>query len=279
MVLLYLTFLQVPISSLMATAGGGRFLLTLLVVNFVVVPLVVAAMVPFLPGITDIRLGVLLVLLCPCIDYVVTFSALAGGDHRRLLAATPIMLVVQMLLLPVYLRIFLGDGAGDVIDVGPFITAFVTIIVVPLALAWVTQVSAARFSAARSCAQEASRWMVPAMMAVLGVVVASQLPLVTGHLGEVAAVVPFYLVFLVVMAPVGIVVSRFARLDRPQTIAATFSGATRNSLVVLPLALAIPGPTPLAAAAVVTQTIVEVIAMVFYVRLIPRLTAVGRGSR
>lgn len=44
-----------------------------------------------------------LVLLTPCIDYVVTFSHLGRADARLLLAATPTLLVVQMLLLPAHL--------------------------------------------------------------------------------------------------------------------------------------------------------------------------------
>lgn len=50
-----------------------------------------------------------------------------------------------------------------------------------------------------------------------------------------------------------------------------FTGATRNSLVVLPLALALPDALAVAAAVVVTQTLVEVIGMVVYVRAVPRL--------
>lgn len=59
--------------------------------------------------------------------------------------------------------------------------------------------------------------------------------------------------------------------DVPASRAVAFSGATRNSLVVLPLALALPTGYELAAAAVVTQTLVEVVGMVVYVRAIPRL--------
>ena len=60
-------------------------------------------------------------------------------------------------------------------------------------------------------------------------------------------------------------------LDVPAGRAIVFTGATRNSLVVLPLALALPDRLAVAAAVVVTQTLVEVIGMVTYVRLIPRL--------
>ncbi len=51
-----------------------------------------------------------------------------------------------------------------------------------------------------------------------------------------------------------------------------FSAATRNSLVVLPLALALPAPLGIAPLAVVTQTLVELVAMVVLVRLVPMLT-------
>ena len=61
------------------------------------------------------------------------------------------------------------------------------------------------------------------------------------------------------------------RADTPGRRALVFSGATRNSLVVLPLALALPAGYELAAAVVVTQTLVEVVGMVVYVRVIPNL--------
>ena len=48
--LLYVTFLQVPAAELMRSLRAGRFLAAALVVNFVVVPLVVAAMFGFLPA-------------------------------------------------------------------------------------------------------------------------------------------------------------------------------------------------------------------------------------
>ncbi len=47
-----------------------------------------------------VRLGVLLVLLTPCIDYVARFLTLGRADAKLLLAATPALLLPQMALLP-----------------------------------------------------------------------------------------------------------------------------------------------------------------------------------
>ena len=80
-----------------------------------------------------------------------------------------------------------------------------------------------------------------------------------------------YAAFLVVMPLAGKAVAGLLRLDVPASRAVAFSGATRNSLVVLPLALALPTGYELAAAAVVAQTLVEMVGMVVYVRAIPRL--------
>src|SRR3546814_4914861 len=86
-----------------------------------------------------LRLGVLLVLLTPCIDYVVTFAHLGRADSRLLLAATPILLIVQMIALPFYLGFLLGDDAASLVQAGPFVHAFVWLIAIPLALAILLQ--------------------------------------------------------------------------------------------------------------------------------------------
>mgnify|MGYP003350326503 CR=1 FL=1 len=63
------------------------------------------------------------------------------------------------------------------------------------------------------------------------------------------------------------------RLDEAAAAAraTVFSGATRNSLVVLPLALALPAPLGLASTVVVAQTLVEVVGMIVLVLVVPRL--------
>ncbi|MFG2683083.1 arsenic resistance protein [Streptomyces sp. NPDC048392] len=276
--LLFVTFLQVPAAELRRSMRDGRFLSAAVVVNFVVVPLVVAAMFVFLPADQAVRLGVLLVLLCPCVDYVIVFSGLAGGSSRRLLAATPVLLVAQMLLLPGFLYLFMGSELADIVEIGPFVEAFIVLIVIPLALAWGLQAWAARRPAGQKVSDAATTTMVPLMAATLLVVVASQVPKLGDRLADVAVVVPFYAAFLVVMAFAGKTVARLFRLDPPASRAIVFTGSTRNSLVVLPLALALPGDLAVAAVVVVTQTLVEVLGMVAYVRIVPRLVPASQPA-
>ncbi len=68
------------------------------------------------------------------------------------------------------------------------------------------------------------------------------------------------------------IVSRIFRLDTGAGRALIFSAGTRNSLVVLPFALALPEPlNGLVAAVIVTQTIVELIGELIYIRLVPKV--------
>ena len=277
-VLLYATFLQVPFSELRSAAASGRFLAAMLVLNFAFVPVVVFLLSRFVASEPAVLLGVLLVLLTPCIDYVIVFSGLGGSDERKVLAATPVLMAAQIVTLPLYLWLFMGSEVLAVFSAGPFLEAFLLLIVLPLGLAIGTQYLKVRNSAAGS---GEALWLargwdsamgyvpVPFLALTLLAVVASQTPKLEGAFDQVVGVVPIYVAFLVVMALVGRLTARLFSLEVQTGRALIFTGATRNSLVVLPLALALPESYALTPAIVVTQTLVELVGMLLYIRLVP----------
>lgn len=287
--LLLATFLAVPFAALGAGLRDGRFLGALLVLNFVVVPAVVFGLSRFVAHDDALLVGVLLVLLAPCVDYVIAFTALAGGAAERLLAAAPLLMLVQLVVLPVLLRVVAGEAAVAAVDVGPFVRALVLLILAPLALAALLQWGTARGRGgvrrtAAGVVRGCTAAMVPLMVVTLFTVVASQIRGVGERLPALAAVVPLFAAFAAVMVALGVVAARWARLDVPAGRALVFSGATRNSLVVLPLALALPASLDPAPLVVVTQTLVELVGMVGLVRLVPRLLplhgqSAGAGAR
>ncbi len=273
--MLFVTFLQVPLADLRQAFSRVRFLAVLLVTNFLVVPAIVAALVQFLPADPMLRLGVLLVLLTPCIDYVVTFSHLGRADSRLLLASTPALLIVQMVLLPGYLALFLGSEAAALVQVGPFVHAFVWLIVVPLTLAVFVQLWAGRSAVAARISAALGLLPVPATAVVLFVVVAAVVPQLGPALDDALRVLPIYVAFAVVAPVAGWATARMFRLNVPSARSVAFSAATRNSLVVLPLALSVPDALPVLPAIIVTQTLVELVSELIYVRVAPKL---GRWS-
>lgn len=271
MLLLFATFLSVPLIELGQAFRDRRFLGTVLVANFAIVPLLAWALSRFVADDQGLLLGVLLVLLTPCIDYVIVFTGLAGGAHAKLLAAAPLLMLLQLALLPLYLFVFAGREVVGVIDVAPFVEAFVLLIVVPLAAATAVQALARRHQSGRAIEGAMARAMVPLMMITLATVIGSQIAAVGSQIGTLARLLPLYTGFVVGAVLIGAVASRATRLDTPSTRAMMFSVSTRNSLVVLPLALALPDAFAIAPLAVVTQTLVELIAMVILVRIVPAI--------
>ncbi len=281
--LLYATFLGIPFARVGRSFRDWRFLGTILAVNFLLVPPITWLLTRIVAHDQVLLVGVLFVLLTPCIDYVLVFAGLAGADVHRLLAATPLLMAAQVALLPLYLWLFVGSEFVAAVELEPFVEAFVLLIALPLAAAALTQFVAGRgeptraaragrvSGVGRAVEQGATAAMVPLMVATLALVVASQISAVSERLGALLLVVPVYVVFAMVMVPVGMAAGRLAGLDVPGRRAIAFSGATRNSLVVLPLVLALPAAFDLAALVVVTQTLVELVAMVVLVRLVPRL--------
>ncbi|MBS1096483.1 arsenic resistance protein [Gluconobacter sphaericus] len=271
--MLFVTFLQIPLTELGHAFRRVRFLAALLVTNFVAVPALVALLLPFAPADGMIRLGILMVLLCPCIDWVVTFAQMGRADAALLLASTPVLLVVQMAMLPLWLRLFLDDGVSRLVQVGPFLHAFLWLIVIPLCLAWFVQFGAQRSSVVEWGASVLGLLPVPVTALVLFIVIAAMLPQLVHETSIALHVVPIYAAFAVFAPFLGWGISKLFRLEAPAGRALAFSGATRNSLVVLPLALAVSGAAPLLPAVIVTQTLVELASALLFIRVMPRLGA------
>lgn len=271
-VLMYAMFLQIPFLQLRQGLANKRFMAALLIANFVLIPLLVWGLTRGLSERPALLIGALLVLLTPCIDYVVVFTHIGKGDARLTLAATPVLLLLQLALLPLYLAVLPGVEATVAIPIGPFVEAFLLLIVVPLLLAVLTSAGARRSRLVERW-NDAWAWMpVPAMAAVLIVVIGSQIAFVAQELEQLLPVVPVYLGFMLLAPMVGALTAWVFRLPASTARSVTFSSATRNSLVVLPLALALPADIrALAAAAVITQTLIELVCELIYIRVIPAL--------
>ncbi|KFI25499.1 MULTISPECIES: arsenic resistance protein [Haematobacter] len=268
--MLFVTFLQVPLPDIGRGFREMRFLCALLAGNFIAVPVLVFLLLQLAIDDALLRLGILMVLLTPCIDYVITFAHLGRADARLLLSSTPLLLVVQMALLPIFLGLFLGSEAADLVHVGPFIHAFVWLIAVPLMCAGAVQLWAARHAAGRRVSDGLGVLPVPATAVVLFLVVAATVPVLGAASRHALSALPIFIAFAVLAPFIGWGAARIFVLQPAAGRAVSFSIATRNSLVVLPLALAVPGAIPVLPAVIVTQTLVELVAELIYIRVLPR---------
>lgn len=157
-ILLFVTFLQVPAAEITRGLKSRRFIAALIVGNFIFIPIVVSAIFIIFHFMQQlaVRNGLLLVdnnvselgyiafilLLAPCIDYVVSFCRNAQGDSARLSASLPILLFIQLIILFILLNVFAGKlhiETTGISHLGSIIHNFGITLLLPLALAWLLQ--------------------------------------------------------------------------------------------------------------------------------------------
>lgn len=266
--LLYATFTELPLSSVPSALRDTRFLVTALVGNFVLVPLLVWGLVQLAPPDPAVRLGLLLVLLVPCTDWFITFAQLGRGDTARATALTPVTLVLQLVLLPGYLWLLGGTSVTGVFGPAQVWPALL-VLLGPLAAAAVTRRWAAGSPGGSRLVERLGVAPVPLLTVVILLVGLSHAEQVAGArtlLPTVALVAGLYLLGALVLA---LLLARAARLPVEQGRTLAFSLGTRNSFIVLPFALALPAGWEAAALVVVLQSIVELLGMIALVRLVP----------
>lgn len=157
-ILLFVTFLQVPAAEITRGLKSRRFIAALIVGNFIFIPIVVSAIFIIFLFMQQLAVqnGLLLadnngpelgyiafiLLLAPCIDYVVSFCRNAQGDSARLSASLPLLLFIQLIVLFILLNVFAGKlhiATTGISHLGSIIHNFGITLLLPLALAWLLQ--------------------------------------------------------------------------------------------------------------------------------------------
>lgn len=268
------------IDALATAVAHRRFLLTALGANFVVVPLVVWALLPIVGDDPAVRLGVVIVLVVPCTDWFITFARLGGGDTALAVIVTPVNLLLQLVLLPLYVRLLAGEAVDSLVDRGAVLTSFVILVVVPFAAATLCRSVAGRLDRTDQI-DRAGPSAVPLVASVVFLVTATNAQLVVDEIASLRSVVVVFVVYGVAVTLLATVAANVVRLDHRSARTLLFSVATRNSFVVLPVALALDDRFRITALVVLVQSLVELLVVVLLLRIAPLLLPAAvrdRGS-
>lgn len=269
-VLLYTTFTQVPLAHLRAAFADVRFMAAAVVGNFMLLPIVVGGLMLLMPDDPAIRLGVLLVLLVPCTDWFITFTHLGGGDTRLAIAFSPISLLLQIILLPVYLWLFLGGDLVVTLARGEMLMVFAGLILLPLFAAYVTEKWVERGDNRSNLLNRLAWFPVPLLAIVVFSIAATQVNLIMATTFILGWLLLIFAAFLIIAGWMARLLASWFVLLPLQGRALAFSLGTRNSFVVLPLALALPSPYELAVVVIVFQSLVELLGMIVYLWVVPK---------
>lgn len=136
--MLYITFLQVPLEKAKQAFKNAKFTSVTLVINFIVTPLFAWLLATFfLVNQPALYIGFIMLMVTPCTDWYLIFTGIAKGNVALSTAILPVNLILQIILLPFYLLIF--GGTTGTIELSFLVESVLIVLLLPLLLAIATR--------------------------------------------------------------------------------------------------------------------------------------------
>lgn len=139
--MMYPAMTNVRLGEVGAAFRSPRQLAVVLAFNYLVAPFLMFGLANVFVGDPELRSGLVLYGLAPCIAMVIIFTFLAKGNTPMALVFVALNSVVQMLLIPVYARLLSGDVRFDVWVVAESVVLYLGL---PLALGIATRMAVVR---------------------------------------------------------------------------------------------------------------------------------------
>jgi ACR3 family arsenite transporter len=271
-VVIFLVALSLPLLSIGRFVGNGRVWRALLIINLVAVPLLAFVLSRILWRSPDLQLGLLLALLAPGVALSIPIIRRAGGDVESVLGITPLLLLGQLLVVPP-LAIVLTGGLFSLTDISHTLVPIALVIVLPVALAAVFQ--AAERRSGDVLAQPRRRltaWTGVVAGVAFFVTAWSEASTRLERVMELSWLVPLTIAFLVLMAPIALLVAGLAGVDADKRRAILISAVGRGGMVITPITLALETDFwSMVALAVMTQASVEALGLMVYRSISPEI--------
>ncbi|MFD0559008.1 ACR3 family arsenite efflux pump ArsB [Stackebrandtia endophytica] len=282
LVMLAAVFVQMNAAEVGAVRRAKTLVAISLVVNFVVVPALAWALGQgLLGGQPDVRIGLLLLLVTPCTDWYLVFTAIARGHTGIAAALLPVNLILQLLLLPVYVLLLGGQAA--MVDVGTLAESVLLVLVVPLVIALLLRWTSARFKGidwrTRHVVRPAGNLVLPLLYVAVFAMFAWQARTVLDHGSALLTLLPPLLIFFTVVPLLSTLAAKLFRLPAAERVTLVMTTTARNSPIALAIAVAAFPDRPLIAVALVVGPLLELPVLALLSQLIRVRTTAPESER
>ncbi len=242
--------------------------------NYVIVPLFAWSLGwLLLRNYPDLWAGVILYTLTPCIGWYLIFIDLAKGNMEWGLAMLPIDIVLQLLLLPIYLWLLIGNVVP--IDITTLIRSVAAFLVLPFAAAYATRTLLIAWKGRpftygpyKHVMSELKLW---ALVAVVIGIFATQPRLANSDLGHAGLIIATITLFFLGVFALALAIGRMFKLGYADTTTMVFEITARNSESVIGVAAVAFAGRPLVTLAILIGPIVELPALLALSRIMLRL--------
>jgi ACR3 family arsenite transporter len=278
--MMYPAMTNVRLGEVGAAFRSPRQLAVVLVFNYLVAPFLMFALANLFVSDPELRTGLILYGLAPCIAMVIIFTFLAKGNTPMALVFVALNSVAQMLLIPVYARLLIGDVSFDVWVVAESVVLYLGL---PLVLGVAT-----RMLVVRRRGEAGMDALKPALngISILGllftlvVMFALKGDLILERPAIVLEMAIPMALFFMIMFFVVLLVGWRLRFPYRDAVAVAFNATGRDFEIAI--AIAITAFSPTVALATVVGPLIEVPIMLFLVwaamRLAPRLFGTQAGD-
>lgn len=133
-IMLFLVFIQIPLKDITKSFKNIKFTLTAVLINFVWTPILIFFLGKFfLQNSPELLIGFIMLMVTPCTDWYLIFTAIAKGNVALGASILPLNFILQLLLLPVY--VFLIGGSSVNVDILNLTQGMIVSLFIPLLLA------------------------------------------------------------------------------------------------------------------------------------------------
>jgi ACR3 family arsenite efflux pump ArsB len=251
-------FLKIPLAAIGESFKNLKFALTSLGVNFIWIPILGFILSTiFLTDSPDLKIGYLMLLVTPCTDWYLIFTALARGNLPLSTSILPMNLIAQLLLLPVYLLAF--SGLTGSIRAETLLSSVFWTLVAPLAgsllVKWLfKEPGKARAAFDRIFANGVFLFLWLAILCMF----ASEARHLWGNLTQFKILFPPVVLFFLINFFVGRLVGRLAKFSHEDSVSLSMTTLARNSPVALAVAVVAFPTRPFIALALVVGPLIEI---------------------
>lgn len=238
MLMLFFVFLNVEIREISRSFSDLRFSVSALIINFLFTPLFAFALSKvFLAGQADLQIGFIMLMVTPCTDWYLIFTGIANGNVPLGASILPLNLILQIVLLPVYLLLFMGAEVSFGFAV--IIRSILFVLIIPLIAANMAKFIAKKINWRNNLAKLLKKaddiQFVLLCLAIISMF-ASQGTLLLGNAILFVKLLPPLLIFFAVIFCISLFTGKMLKLSFYNIVPLVFTASARNSPVSLAIA-------------------------------------------
>ena len=257
MLLLYILFLTVDLKQLKDALRNVKYTTTSVIINFVITPLIAFALGKiFFSYSLQIRMGLIMLLVTPCTDWYLVFTGLAKGNVELNMSILPINLILQVVLMPAYLLMFLGKEIQ--MDVVSILQSIIFVLLIPFVVALVTkQLIKNKDNIKDKISEQSDNLQLVFLCIAVVVMFASEGNSLFENPSLLYKMFVPLVIFFVLLFFISQIVGRIMKFNKRDIIALNFTTLARNSPLALAIAAAAFPDMPMVSLALVIGPLIE----------------------